>query len=93
MSISVAPVSGTLDLSNGETQQLTVTATYEDERGQFTKDITQADAPTITYATANAAVATVNSRGLVTAVGVGGPINITATYQGLTDTYAVTVAA
>lgn len=81
-SISVSPATDTLDLSNEETQQLTVT---NDEGDDVTADCS--------YATADAAVATVSSTGLVTATGVGGPINITATYAGKTDTCAVTVVA
>ena len=66
------------------TQQLTVTCTYDDDS---TEDVT-ADA---SYESSATGVATVSATGLVTAVAEG-TATITATYEGLTDTSAITVS-
>jgi uncharacterized protein YjdB len=83
-SISVAPA--TISLPVGGTQALTVTATFDVGPDA---DVTSA----ATYATSDAGVATVDAAGVVTAVAVGGPATITATYSGTTATAAVTVSA
>lgn len=86
-SISSLPATVTLDISNGETQQITTTATYEDAE---TADVS-ADSRT-TYATSDATKATVSASGLITPVAAGAA-TITVTHQGRTDTIAVTVQA
>jgi uncharacterized protein YjdB len=45
----------------------------------------------VTWATSNAAVATVNQSGLVSGVSAGGPVTITATSDGISSTASVTV--
>jgi hypothetical protein len=47
----------------------------------------------VTWTTSNAAVATVNSTGIVTGVSAGGPVTITATSEGKSGTSAVTVTS
>lgn len=80
--IDVIPANATLDLSAGETQQLTAT----DSNG--VNRTTQ-----VTWVSGTPANATVNSSGVVTPVAVGSSV-ITATYLGtLTDTCNVTVVA
>lgn len=66
------------------TQQLTVTAHLASGADQ---DVTSL----ATYESSDPAVATVSSTGLITAVGEG-TATITATYQGASDTCAVTVS-
>ena len=83
-SISVSPATDTLAAE--ETQQLTVTATYEDAE---TEDVTE-DTRCV-YTTSDDEVATVDTAGLVTAVATG-EATITATYHGRTDTCVVTVS-
>lgn len=87
-SVSVLPVSVSLDLSNGQTQQLTVEATMSDAS---VRDVTHWAGTT--YLSATPATATVDSEGLVSPVAIGGPINVTATYGAQSDTCAVTVVA
>ena len=81
-SIDVQPATTTK--AAAATQQLTVVATYADSS---TEDITTRAA----YTTSNAAKATCNSAGLITAVATGSA-TITATYRGQTDTCVVTVS-
>ena len=80
---SIAATPATVSLSQGGTQALTVTATYD---SGSPADVTS----TATYATSAASVATVSASGVVTAV-VAGSATITATYSGKTSTVAVTV--
>lgn len=88
-SISVVPATATLPAS--ATQQLTVIANQADGGVQ---DVTR----TATYTSSDPAVATVDSNGVVTAVG-GGTATITASYTppgggaALTDTSEITVTA
>lgn len=49
--------------------------------------------PGVQWSSANEAIATVDENGLVTAVGAGGPIDITATWGQFSDAVAVTVVA
>jgi hypothetical protein len=84
MSIAVAPA--TIGLVPGNSQALTVTATYD---AGPTANVTS----TATYASSDNGVATVSPAGLVTAVAVGLPATITATYLGQTATSVVTVTA
>ena len=86
-SISALPATTTLDISDEDTEQIEVTATYEDGE---TADVT-ADSRT-TYATSDATKATVSASGLITPVAAGSA-TITVTHQGRTDTIAVTVQA
>lgn len=84
--LSVSPPSFTLT-GPSATQQLTVTATYSDTS---TANVTSNSATT--YVSSNTAAATVSSTGLVTAVG-NGPVNITASFGGLSATATVTAQA
>jgi len=81
------PVSGTLDISDEDTQQLSVTLTDEQARSLSISK----EKPV--YLSANPAIATVDIYGLVTPIGGGGPINVSATILGSSDNYAVTVQA
>jgi uncharacterized protein YjdB len=83
LSIAVAPT--TVGLVPGNSQALTVTATYD---AGPTANVTG----TATYATSDALVATVSPAGVVTAVAVG-TATITASLGGQTATSAVTVSA
>lgn len=85
-SLTVTPVSGTLDISAGDTQQLK--AVLVDQNGRSVDVSSQ-----VVWSTANASIATVSKSGLVSPVGAGGPINITGSLHGQSDTYAVTVVA
>ena len=80
-SIALSPPVLTLDLSNGETEQLTVDDDLGNDR------TAQA-----TYVSSDPTKATVSATGLVTPVAAG-PTTITATYAGKTDTTSVTVIA
>jgi uncharacterized protein YjdB len=85
-SISVLPATDTM--AAAETQQVTsITATYADST---TETISTSD-PRVTYETSDATKATVSSTGLITAVATGSA-TITVTFQGRTDTVAVTVS-
>lgn len=84
--VAVTPASGTLDISDGDDQQLAAVITDQQSREL---DVTQE----CEYESANPAFATVDENGFVEPVGAGGPIDITATALGSTDTYAVTVTA
>lgn len=86
VTVNVTPASATIDLSDVETQQLAVSVT--DGQGR-TQDVLEY----CSFSSANEAIATVDSNGLITPTGVGGPINITATVMGQTDTCAITVVA
>lgn len=79
--LNVTPAAPTVDLSAGETQQLSA----EDNNGV---DRTNA----ATWTTSDATKATVSTGGLVTPVATG-TATITATYSGQTDTATVTVVA
>jgi uncharacterized protein YjdB len=81
-SVAVSPTSASLTV--GQTAQLT--ATPEDLSG------TPLAGRIVTWATSNAAVATVSTTGLVSAVGAGSA-TITATSEGKSGTAAVTAAA
>lgn len=85
-SITVLPVSNTKAVA--QTQQISLTATYPDG---VTEAVSASD-PRVTYATSNAARATVSATGLVTAVATGSAATITVTFQGRTDTYLITVS-
>lgn len=80
-SITVAPSTAELDLSDVETQQLTVTDNNATNR-----------TAAATYQSSDTGVATVSASGLVTPVAPGSA-TITATYSGQSDTCAVTVIA
>ena len=81
-SVTVAPT--TANLTIGGTQQ--ITATPRDAQGNALTG------RTVTWQSANTAVATVTQSGLITAAGVGST-NVTATSEGKVGTVAVTVAA
>jgi len=51
------------------------------------------DGASVAWTTANAAVADVDAQGMIEAKGIGGPINITGTYNGVALTCAITVVA
>ena len=82
-SIAVTPSGASLAI--GATQQLTATATYSD---QTTANVTA----TVSWMSANAAFATVNSAGLATGVGAGST-SVTASLSGVSGTDMLTVAA
>lgn len=84
-SIDVTPSSFTLALNGTKTQQLKVTANYS---GNVIQDVTNGS----TFASSAAAIASVNTAGLVTAVAAG-DATVTATFGNFTDTAAVKVVA
>lgn len=79
--IVVTPATANIDVSDGTTQQLTVT----DSNGVVVTDLA-------TYESSDPTKATVNGDGLVSPVAAGST-TVTATYMGRTDTCVVTVAA
>ncbi|HWC73007.1 MAG TPA: Ig-like domain-containing protein, partial [Gemmatimonadales bacterium] len=79
--VDVSPSSATIQV--GATAQLS--ATLKDGNGNTLTG------RTITWATSDANIATVDANGLVTAQAVGGPITITATSEGKSATAAITV--
>jgi Bacterial Ig-like domain (group 2) len=81
---SVAVSGGTALAAAGQTSQLTATAT-------FSNGTTQNVTATATWQSSNAAIATITSSGVVTAVG-SGAATITATYQGRAGTIGVTIS-
>ncbi len=82
---SIAVTPAPVILASGATQQLKITAAFNDGSMQ---DVTGS----ATYASSSTAVATVNAAGLVTAVSTGAA-TITASYQGQTATAQITVTA
>ena len=80
-SVAVAPATAAVQV--GQTVQLNAT----------TKDATgnTLTGRTVAWVSSTPALATVNESGLVTGVGVGGPVTITATSEGKTGTAAITV--
>src|SRR2546425_905321 len=80
-SVAVAPATATVPV--GQTVQLT--ATTKDANG------TVLTGRTVTWATSNAALATVSGSGVVTGVAAGGPVTITATSEGQSGTAAISV--
>lgn len=81
--VSVLPA--TASIAVGATQQLAAEATYESEE---TEDVTRS----ATYVSSDPTKATVSNRGLVTGVAAGST-TVTISYQGSSDTVAVTVTA
>jgi len=79
-SISVSPQNGTV--AAGITQQFSATGHYSDGSSNTVSSVT--------CATSNASVATINSTGLLTAVKQG-PVTISATSAGITGNSAVTI--
>jgi uncharacterized protein YjdB len=79
--IAVSP--GTANLAAGLTQQFTATATYSDNS---TADVTA----TVAWTTSNAAVATITSAGLATALAPGSA-TVTATLSGVSGSASLTV--
>lgn len=81
----------TLLIQNGSTLNL-----GEGQTVQINSEVTLNDVvlgnPTITYASSNTNIATVNSSGLVTAI-TSGSVNITATYSTASDSIDITVSA
>jgi uncharacterized protein YjdB len=82
-SVSVTPA--TASVAQGTTVQLT--ATPKDASGN------PLSGRVVTWASGNTAIATVSSSGLVTGVGAGGPVTITATSEGQSGSASVTVTA
>jgi hypothetical protein len=80
--VTVSPNSAALSLSGSSTAQLSATIT--DTQGHPTSGV-------VTWATNNPGVATVSAAGLVTATGAG-TTSISAVFQGVTGTSAITVA-
>jgi uncharacterized protein YjdB len=87
-SLTVAPASGTLDISDGDTQQLTATGADGDGR-----EYALAAHPKIEWESEDPDHCTVTGTGLVEPVGAGGPDDVTGTIQGQADAYACTVTA
>lgn len=83
--LEVSPATTGLDISDGDTEQLTATATLASEA---TEDVTRE----VAWTSSDPTTATVNAVGRVTPVAAGAA-TITATYAGQTDTCAVTVTA
>ena len=81
--ITITPSNPTI--TKGASQQLAATGTFDDKTQQ-------ALGASVTWQTSQSAVATVNTQGNVTGVGVG-VAQISAAYQGVTGTTSVTVAA
>src|SRR5205807_2175433 len=82
-SVTVTPA--TASLTVGQTVQLT--ATPRDANGN------PLTGRVITWQSSNSAIASVNGSGLVTGVGPGGPVTMTATSEGQSGTASVTVTA
>jgi uncharacterized protein YjdB len=82
-SVAVSPASASV--LQGQTVQLT--ATPKDATGN------PLSGRVVTWASGNTAIATVNSSGLVSGVGAGGPVTITATSEGQSGTAAISVTA
>jgi len=80
-SVVVSPGAAAI-LPNGTVQ---LTATPQDAAGN------PLTGRTVTWATSNAAIATVDTNGLVTGKAAGGPVTITATSEGKSGTSAITV--
>ena len=78
----------TLNVSNGQVAEGGTIALVATPREAGGAAIT---GKTVSWSTANAAVATVSSSGVVTGVTAGGPVNITATSEGKTASAAITV--
>lgn len=70
-------------ISQGETLQLNIEVTDNGTLLSLT--------PIITYTSSDQTIATVDSNGLVTAIGAGGNVTITATYEGASDSIAISV--
>lgn len=82
-SIEVTPPTDSLTVD--EVGQLTATATMSDISE---RDVTQS----ASWVSDDPAIVTVDAEGTITAVAVGGPVNVTATYGGQSDASAITVA-
>ena len=80
--VEISPAGASLIL--GQTEQFTATPK--------TSSGTPVSGRSVRWASANATVATVSTTGLVTAVAVGGPVNITATVDGVSAGVPVTVS-
>ena len=81
--VTVTPATASLVLGVTPTQQLA--AQLQDINGNVLSG------RLVTWGTSNPALATVDANGLVTAVGAGGPVTITATSEGKTGTSSITV--
>ena len=81
----VIPATVTIDLADGPTQVVSCVLT-DDEGNIFTDAYLQT-----LWTSADEDIATVNDNGVITPVAEGGPINITASAMGVTDTIAVTI--
>jgi len=84
-SLAVTPATASVDVSDGDTEQLQAMATMSDASS---RDVTSQ----ASWTTENPAVATVSDDGLVTPVGAG-EADITATYGAQSDVCVVTVTA
>ena len=81
--IVALPVSATIAVDG--TEQISCSI---DDGNDGTLDITDLCG----FASANELIATVSEGGVVLGIGSGGPISITVSFQGLTDTVAITVS-
>ncbi len=84
VSIQVTPPAPSI--AKGTTQQFTATGTYSDGS---TQNVTSS----VSWSSANTAVATISATGLATGVTAGGPVTMTATSGGLSSTANLTVTA
>ena len=82
-SVDVTPATATI----GVNATVQLTATPKDANGNALTG------RAVTWATADANIATVDANGLVTGKAVGGPVSITATSEGKSGTSAITVSA
>ena len=71
------------ELNNGSTYQLNISCT---------QDGTVDSNPTVTYASSNTTVATINSTGLISCIGIGSA-NITVNYHGVSDSVDINVVS
>ena len=92
-SIDVLPATASLDLSNGQTQQLATTATWAatPAGAAVVTGVVTGDSR-VTYVSSNPVVCSVSATGLVTPLSVG-TSTITVTFNGRTDTVGITVVA
>ncbi len=82
--VTSVTITGTLTIGNtGQTSQMSATA-------HFAKGTSQNVTTTATWASSDAAVATISPTGLITSMGIGA-VTITATYQNVSGTTRVTV--
>lgn len=83
---SIAVTPNPASVAAGLTVQFTATGSYSDGS---TKNLTAS----VTWSSMNASIATINASGLAAGVAQGGPVNITAAFNGVSGTALLTVTA